>query len=156
MLFKKIINAVQNRLPEAIAVDIQAELNSCLQELGLSVQKEVYEEWTVVNSQVQPFPDDVITVLQVFLNNEEIPNTWNFEEYVNGSSATDNSKCLVMNRNIYFPSALVEGTDTLTVLVNKTYTESDSLDKDDVISIPDYYLPLIVLYILKELTLYDT
>ena len=98
--------------------------------------------------------NDIIDVKAIYLNNEKINQLITRREIVEGDITENDNGCFISEeREIIFPADL-SSTDSLYIIAKITYTESENLEKDDEISLPDHYLTLVTDYILKELFLY--
>ena len=99
--------------------------------------------------------DDVIAVKAIYLNSEKINQLITRREIVESDITENDNGCFISEeREIIFPATL-SSTDSLYIIAKIVYEESENMEKDDEISLPDYYLTLVVDYILKELFLYD-
>ena len=150
---KKIIKTVNKREPRVAAEVIRELTNECLEILPMYIS----QTDTVSASgdgKTYNIGRNVLTVDQVYLNDELLPIIATREEFEEGYYNANDYCHIGGDRKIYFPASLA-ASDTIKLVVNKTGDTFDSLSKSASAGLPTYYTHLIAFYVLKETYLTD-
>lgn len=147
--FGNLVNKVQLEEAKISAEVIREYFENFVIEIGLELRKIEERELVVFVSDNIELEDDIISVLEVYLDGVLMkPMSW--EDYKT-SRYSSNEYCYINNsdRKIYFPGDL-DGTEELKVLAVVSIDSVEDLTPATELDIPNHYFMLAVYYILKE------
>ncbi len=147
--FKDLVSKVQLEEAKVTVETIREFFENFVIEIGLELRKIEERELIVFVADNIDLEDDMISVLEVYLDDVLLkPMSW--EDYKTGTYSA-NTHCYINNseRKIYFPREL-NGTEELKVSAVVAIDSVDSIDATTELDIPNHYFLLAVYYILKE------